>query len=531
MPIFSLPNKTGIGSIGKSAFDFIDFLSDSGQAYWQILPIQPPAKANSPYLSFSASAGDPNLIDLEWLVGDGHLTQQDLENCGVTSAATDVVGANREHSPYPSGKINYDNVNSSRKKVFAILYDKFFPNPPEEYLKFIEDEKIWLNNFSLFMAIRWVLAKRLEIDDLEDERVALWNWPDKFKLRDLQALAEFKKNHTYEINYFKMQQYCFFMQWKTLQDYAHKKGIQIIGDIPFYVALDSCDAWSDHKIFKMNDDFSVNTFSGCPPNKSNNKDSVGQVWDSPVYDWDYLKSTNYKWWTGRLLAALNLYDIIRIDHFKGFESYYCVDAKTRNPLTGHYEDGPGMDFWNTAAKELGYNDPSEMPIFAEDLGIITPPLQKLLHDTGFHGMKILQFAFNNTRKAKQYIGPNRFKAREMYLPHNITPNKVAYVGTHDNNTLKGWIDNIHESVLKNAQNYFEEKNPNRLFDKMLMSIVNSDSNTCILSAQDLLKLGADARNNTPGTMHINWMWQMTEMEMRQLDADWLLKITKEAGRL
>lgn len=520
MPIFSLPSNSGIGTLGEGAYEFIRFLKKSGQRYWQILPICPPAKADSPYLSYSARAGNPYFIDLDWLVGDGWISKDDLEEAGIKSSPVDYAASKKWNSPYASGKIDYEYVRESRAKIFSTLYKNFFSNIPDEYFHFCIENKGWLDDYALFMTL-------LEYHEFKE----LYDWEDKYKYRDTKALKEFSKKRESTLNYYKMLQFFFFTQWRSLQNYAHKNNIKIIGDIPLYVALTSADAWVDPKIFDISENFEIATFSGCPPNKANRKDSVGQIWDSPVYDWKYLKDTNYKWWIDRLKSALDLYDIIRIDHFKGFESYYNIDAKTRDSLNGIWKKGPGYEFWDIVSKKLGYSSCADLPIFAEDLGIITPPLQKLLSDCQFEGMKVLQYAFNETKHADLYLPKNKTKNKNKYLPCNYEKNYVAYIGTHDNTSLKGWMDTVREDVLQNALNYYSAKNKDELFDKMINDLLSSKAVISILTPQDLLKLGHDSMTNNPGTVGTNWKWQLTQEEFENLDDKKLLKMTKEYERI
>lgn len=519
MPIFSLPSENGIGSMGESAFEFIRFLKKSGQKYWQILPICPPAKADSPYLSYSARAGNPYLIDIDWLIGDGWITKQDAINAGVSPASAAKAQAKIANSPFASAKINYEQVKTSRNKLFSVLHKNFFSKVPKDFYDFCEEQSDWLHDYALFMTI----LRQYNYSELCD-------WPDELKFRHPKALNEFAKNHSQEIKYHKMLQYFFYQQWRCLQKYAHENDIKIIGDIPFYVALLSADAWVEPKIFNINDDFSVSVFSGCPPNKENNKKSTGQVWDGPVYNWQYLKKHNYKWWINRIKNALNLYDIIRIDHFKGFEKYYNVPAETRDATRGYWEKGPGIDFWYEAAKQLNFSSVSDMPIFAEDLGIYTPELKQLVENCKFEGIKVLHYAFNEIKNAKKYIGEERKSFKNKYLPHNFTKNFVAYIGTHDTNTTLGFLQQAHPDVLKNCQNYYEEKQNEKLLNLMIESIMHSQANICILLVQDLLKLAQDARINTPGTVGINWQWQLTKQQFNQLNPQKLLEMTKNSER-
>lgn len=520
MPIFSLPSNNGIGTLGEGAYEFIRFLKKSGQKYWQILPVCPPAKADSPYLSYSSRAGNPYFIDIDWLIGDGWIKEKDAIESGIKPAKLAKKAAKEAGSKLASKKINYKQIKKSRDKIFAILFKNFFKNVPQEYIEFCETHNDWLDDYALFMCL---------LDYHKHKELP--QWEDKYKYRDQKALDKFEKKRKKEIDYQKMLQFFFYTQWRSLQKFAHKNNIKIIGDIPLYVALTSADAWVDPKIFQITEDFSASIYSGCPPNKSHNKKSKGQVWDTPVYNWEYLKSNNYKWWVNRLSTALDLYDIIRIDHFKGFEKYYNIDAKTRDPKTGEWKKGPGFDFWKNVAPQLGYKKVSDLPIFAEDLGIYTPELKKLVKKCKFEGMKVIQYAFNETKIAHMYEGKNRKKNKNMYIPKNYTKPFVAYLGTHDTNTLIGYINEALPEVLKNCQNYYEETDPQKLAKIMICDSMKSKANICILLIQDLLELAQDARINTPGTVGINWMWQLSDEQFKNLDAQKLYELTKKYERL
>lgn len=506
--------------MGKNAYDFIRFLRKSGQKYWQILPICPPAKADSPYLSYCSRAGNPNLIDIDWLLGDGWLTLEEIEQAGIIPAKTDIEGAKNAGSPLPSCKINYKQINQSRNKIFATLFNNFFKNPASDYDKFCDSHRDWLHDYALFMT----LLKEFNYAELA-------SWPDEYKYRDKAALNKYSDEHKKEIDYYKMLQYFFYTQWRSLQKFAKENDIKIIGDIPLYVALTSADAWVDPHIFQINKDFSISTYSGCPANKANRRESTGQVWDSPVYDWEYLASTNYKWWINRLRDSLDLYDIIRIDHFKGFERYYNISADDKNPANGVWKKGPGFKFWENAAEQLGFDHVSDIPVFAEDLGIYTPELKELVNSCKFEGMKVLQYAFNNTKQADLYIGDNRANNDNKYLPQNYEKPFVSYVGTHDTNTLMGYINTTKPDVITNCKNYYEETDKYKLHKKMIEDCMNSKANICILMIQDLLELAQDALINVPGTTGTNWMWELTFEQFESLKSDKLFELTEKYERI
>ena len=407
MHIASLPGKYGIGTFGKSAYEFCDFLEESGQKYWQILPLGQTSYGDSPYQAFSAFAGNPYFIDLDILQKKGLLSKEDYENVNF--------GEDPE-------VIDYGLMFTEKMKVLRKAYSNFKIEGNEEFEKFVLEEEKWLDDYSLFMALKY------------NFNFASWNsWDEKLKKRDEECIDKYKDELKDEINYWKFIQYEFFGQWEKLKKYVNEKNIKIIGDIPIYIANDSADVWSNPEVFLLDEEtFDPIKVSGCPPDAFS---ETGQLWGNPIYDWDYLEETEYEWWINRIDASLKLYDVLRIDHFRGFEAYWAVPYGEKTAQNGKWVKGPGIKLFNAIKDKLG-----EIDIIAEDLGYLTQETLDFKKETGFPGMKIIQFAFGGD-------------SGNPYLPHNYEKNCVAYTGTHDNDTVRGWLEvsGSEEEVKKGSR--------------------------------------------------------------------------------
>ena len=484
MHISSLPGNTGIGTLGKHSYDFVDFLKKSGQTYWQILPICPTSYGDSPYQSFSTFAGNPYFIDFELLEKDGYLSAKDYENrdWGDTESYVD-----------------YGKLYIERNKVFEIIQSNFEKKIPADYEDFCEKNKYWLDDFALFMAIKD-----------KHNGIAFDYWEEDIRCRKPEAVKKWTKDCKHRIEYYKILQYLFYHQWFLLKDYANKNGIYIIGDIPIYVAADSADVWTNPENFILDENNRPIEVAGCPPDGFS---ADGQLWGNPVYDWKAMKKNNYKWWKARLAASLKIYDVIRIDHFRGFDSFYAIPYGSKNAKIGEWKDGPGIDLFNELKKEFG-----EMQIIAEDLGFLTDSVRKLLKDSGYPGMKVLQFAFDSRDGGNDY------------LPVKYEKNTVVYTGTHDNDTIKGWMNAANPSDIDFAMDYLRITDKSKLPSELMLAGLSSVSNTCILTMQDLIGLGSEARMNTPSTVGNNWKWRAKENQINDDIASWLLKYTKIYGR-
>ena len=483
MPVFSLASKGGIGAFGKEAYRFVDFLEKAGQSWWQILPLNPTNFGDSPYQSFSSYAGNPYFIDPEFLVEEGLLTNEELDSFDF--------GDN-------PNEIDYEKLYNNRYKMLELAFSRFIVDT--DYSKFCSENAYWLNEYALFMALKSQNAN------------ASWNcWPQALKEKKAADIKKATAQNEQAINFHKFIQYKFSCQWFKLKEYANGKGIGIIGDIPIYVALDSSDVWSEPDQFQLDNDMNPSAVAGCPPDAFAEE---GQLWGNPLYDWKKMKSENFAWWKRRLGYALKLYDMVRIDHFRGFESYWSVPFEAKTAKGGKWIKGPDYALFKELKNEFG----EDVPIIAEDLGFLTPKIHLMLKKCGFPGMKVLQFAFSNGEDSE-------------YLPHNYSKNCVVYTGTHDNDTVLGWAENISEADLEMAKKYLNAKDNEGLNWNMIRAAQMSVADTCILTMQDLIGLKSEGRINTPSTLGENWKWRISDGCIN----DWLAKIlydkTKESFRL
>ena len=485
LPISSLPSAYGIGCFSKEAYEFVDFLAESRQTYWQVLPMGPTGYGDSPYQSFSTFAGNPYFVDFEEFIEKKWLTKKECEKCDW--------GSDSENVDY--GKV-YQNRFRLLKKAFA----KSGIENDHSFKKFVKANAWWLDDYALFMALK---------ENFGGKSYSLW--PSDIKKHNKSAVKKYAADPKYsdEVMCYRFIQYFFFRQWRKLKEYANEKGVKIVGDIPLYVAYDSADTWSHPELFKLDKNADPTGVAGCPPDYFS---ATGQLWGNPLYDWDYHKKTGYAWWMKRLSACFELYDVVRIDHFRGFESYYNIPFGDPTAEFGHWEKGPGIDFFNTIKKKLG-----DHRIIAEDLGFLTPAVHKLVKKTGFPGMKILGFAFDGNES-------------NDYLPHNYTKNCIVYTGTHDNDTALGWYKNASASDKKYARDYLGIKS-GKDFDQALIRLaMGSVADICIIPMQDHLSLGSEARINTPSTLGGNWTWRMkSDIYTKEL-ASRIAAVTKLFGR-
>lgn len=481
--ISSLPGPYGIGTLGKYAREFVDFLDDSGQTYWQMLPVGPTGYGDSPYQSFSTFAGNPYFIDLDMLVEDGLLTQEEIESIIKVEDDTSV---------------DYGRLYIERYEVLRMAFDKFDLNSVE-FINFVEENRLWLDNYSMFMSIKE------HFDRIQ------WNmWPDDYKYRNKETLIKFKEQHIDEINFQKFLQYKFFEQWYLLKSYCNEKGIRIIGDLPIYVAEDSSDLWSNPEFFQLNEDLTLKYVGGCPPDGFSDD---GQLWGNPVYNWEKLEEDNYKWWVNRLGGNLKIFDVIRLDHFRGFESYWSIPGGDDTAKFGTWVKGPGIKLFNKIKEALG-----EISIIAEDLGYMTEEVHNFREATGFPSMKVLQFAFDPL-------------ANSDYLPHNYVDNCVVYTGTHDNDTIQGWVKNAREEEIELATKYFNITKEETFNWGLIRGAMTSVANTAIFQMQDFLFLGNEARMNNPGTLGDNWKWRMEAEDYSFETSKILRELTRISGRM
>lgn len=474
--ISSLPSRFGIGTLGREAFAFVDFLVSAGQKYWQMLPLTPTGFGDSPYQSFSAFAGNPYFIDLELLCDEGLLKE-------------DEISQNAHADPE---RVDYGALYESRTAVLKKAFERFAPN--EEFELFCAENEHWLEDYALFSAIKNSLGGK-----------PWYEWTAGLKARDPKALESVRPLLKDEILFCKAVQFWLFTQWKGLKNYAAEKGISIIGDLPIYVARDSADVWAQPELFKLSEDGEPELVAGVPPDGFNSK---GQLWGNPVFDWEYMRADGYRWWIRRAEHSMKLFDRLRIDHFRGFASYYAVPAGMTDAVNGRWYKGAGEELFEKLEAALGRLD-----IIAEDLGYIDDGVISLLEKTGFPGMKILQFAFDSRENSD-------------YLPHNYPKNCVAYIGTHDNDTLLGWFSHAPRADVAFAKEYLRLNEAEGLVNGVIKSLLACTADTVIITMQDLLELGGEARMNTPSTLGGNWCWRMLPEAASSELAEKLLRLTR-----
>ncbi|AFY70849.1 4-alpha-glucanotransferase [Thalassoporum mexicanum PCC 7367] len=457
----SLPGGHGIGDLGKAAYEFVDFLEKSGQKLWQVLPLGPTGFGNSPYMSFSAIAGNSFLISLDLLAEKGLLEQADFG----------------EIPDFPTTTIDFELTKSYKGKLLKIAYERFMKEPPSEFKTFCDQQADWLDNYAMFMAI------------LEANKGASWHkWEKSIAKRDPVAMQTQTKLHKYKINLHKFLQYEFYCQWHQLREYANDKGIQIIGDIPVYVAHNSADVWANPQIFELNPEtFEPALMAGVPPDYFS---ETGQLWGNPVYDWKYLQKTDFAWWVKRFKFLLQFVDYIRIDHFRGFEAYWQVEEGETVATNGKWVKAPGAELFTTIRKKLG-----KLPIIAENLGVITDEVEALRHQFGFPGMQVLMFAWDGN-----FVD-------NPHLPHTFEKISLVYTGTHDNDTTGGWWERVEDYQKHNLYKYLGHQLIEDIHWTFIRIALASIADLAIMPLQDVFGLNNVARMNKPGTPDNNWAWR------------------------
>ena len=485
LPIASLPSPYGIGGFSKEAYEFIDLLEETGQKLWQILPLGPTSYGDSPYQSFSTFAGNPYFIDLDTLAEKGWLTKEACE-------ASDY-GDNESY-------IDYGRIYNSR---FVLLKQAFLNSDilsDEKFTEFCKANQHWLPDYALYMALK-----------NQNDGKSWIEWEEEIRLRKPEAVEYYKKELEEECNFYEFLQYEFHEQWTKVKEYAHEKGIQIVGDVPIYVAFDSADTWANPELFQLDEKNLPLGVAGCPPDAFS---ATGQLWGNPLYNWAYHKKTGYDWWLKRIAYCFDLYDIVRIDHFRGFDEYYSIPYGDETAVNGHWEKGPGMDLFNTVKEKLG-----ELDIIAEDLGFLTESVFQLLKDSGYPGMKVLQFAFDPSEDSD-------------YLTYKYQRNCVVYTGTHDNDTTAGWFEKLSDGdreVALRYMNSFYTPKEEQHWDLIALAM-RSTADTCIIPVQVFLGLGSEARINMPSTLGDNWKWRMTKGAFSEELKEKIRRMTKLYGR-
>lgn len=488
LPVFSLPSKYGIGCFSKEAYEFVDFLANARQTYWQILPLGPTSYGDSPYQSFSTFAGNPYFISLEDLVKEGLLTDKECENS--------EYGSMKNH-------IDYGILYRNRFLLLRKAYSRAKLENNEDYETFLQKNSYWIHDYALFMSIK------NKFDD-----VSFSEWDEDIRMREPEAVARYEKELSADIGFYKFLQFKFMEQWTKLKTYANAKNIKIIGDIPIYVSGDSSDVWANPTLFELDEKKNMTSVAGCPPDGFS---ADGQLWGNPLYRWDYHESTDFSWWKLRMQKCKELYDVIRIDHFRGFDEYYSIPADQKDAKNGCWKKGPGIKLFNALKDTL-----KDTRIIAEDLGFITDSVRQLVKDTGYPNMKVLEFAFD-----ERDAGDGG-----AFLPHNYAQNAVVYTGTHDNETIVGWLDEILAADLQRVKDYVDYQGDDKdiLTDRMIRLAHGCVANTCIIPLQDYLHLDNQARINKPSTLGNNWVWRMNIEDLSPELAEQIGKLTKTYGR-
>ncbi len=485
MHISSLPGKYGIGTLGKSAYEFADFLKRSKQAYWQLLPLGPTSFGDSPYQSFSTFAGNPYFIDLETLVSEGLLLKAELDACDW--------GDNEE-------LVDYGKVYGARFDMLRIAYSRGYGKCEAEVCAFAEENSQWIYDYAFYMALKKHFSMRSWLK-WDDERI---------RGREPEAMKEYSVLLKDDIRFFTFIQYLFFKQWKKLHAYVKSLGIRLIGDLPIYVPFDSSDVWACPKDFLLDSKLRPSVVGGVPPDYFS---ADGQLWGTPLYDWAYMKKDGFAWWKRRIGAAAKLYDVIRIDHFRGLESYWEIPFGAATAREGRWVKGPGMEFINIIKREF-----PTLNIIAEDLGYLTADVREMVKQSGFPGMKVLQFAFDSREPSN-------------YLPHTYSPNCVCFTGTHDNTTAAGWFTDAYAGDVAYAHEYLGLTSADDKSLELIRAGMASVAELFMAQMQDYLGLGGEYRMNTPGTLGgTNWRWRMKNDAATDELADRIARMTVIYGR-
>ena len=461
LPVFSLPSNYGIGTIGKAAYDFIDFLHSAKQAYWQILPVGSTGFGDSPYRSFSTYAGNPYFIDLDLLIKDGLISKEDVDGFDW--------GNDRE-------KIDYGKIYNAKFAILEMAYKNGIEKDREKYEKFKEENRSWLGDYSLFMAVK----KHFDFKPRTQ-------WPEAdISRHEKTACDKYREVLKTDVEMYGYIQYLFFDQWENLRRYANEKGVKLIGDLPIYVAEDSVDVWSCPQEFQLDENLVPTEVAGCPPDGFS---ATGQLWGNPLFDWDAMAATGYRWWVRRIRHLCSIYDVLRIDHFRGFAGYYAIPYGDKTAENGRWRTGPGYALFATVKKELG-----SPRIIAEDLGFLTDDVRALLKECAYPGMKVLEFAFDSRDGGD-------------YRPHSYPTNCVAYTGTHDNEPVQGWFATADKTDTDRAVEYLNLTKKEGYHWGMMRGVWASTADLAVVQAQDVLGLGHESRMNTPSTLGGNWCWR------------------------
>ncbi len=491
LSVTSLPSRYGIGCFDQAAYDFVDWLEKAGQRYWQILPLGATSHGgsdDSPYQAYSAFAGNPYMISLDELIEEGVLTREECEEVDF--------GTN-------PGKVDFDKLHENRFRLLRLAYQRSQISYNPAFTDFCRNNYWWLNDYALFMALKGFFKE-----------APFRSWPEDIRMHWDFAVDYYNRVLYFDIEFHKYMQFQFMQQWRKLKDYANAKHIQIVGDIPIYVSPDGADVWAHPELFQLDEHNAPTAIAGCPPDSFA---ADGQVWGNPLYRWDYHRSTGYQWWVTRMWHSFQLYDVVRIDHFRGFDQYFSIPAGENTAKNGHWEDGPGMDLFDTIRQRLG-----DVNVIAEDLGLMTEGVRKLVRQSGYPNMKVLQFAVN----------PEDVSASNDYWPHNYNANCVVYTGTHDNETLFGWYEGLSPEAKKQVRSYlYNFHTPDKEMYKALIQLtMASVAKDCIIPIQDYLGLDNQSRMNQPGTVGFNWRWRLKPGLLTEKLAQQVLAVTMLTNR-
>lgn len=483
LSVSSLPSPYGIGAFGAAAYRFVDFLVEARQSHWQILPLGCTGYADSPYQSFSTFAGNPYFIDLDLLCDEGLLTPNEC-------SGVDWGGDAR--------RVDYGALHEHRFNVLYLAYGRF-DKTSDAFKDFCDKQAYWLDDFALFMALKHAQGG-----------VSWQQWPQPYRLRQPKEMAGFAARHTDEIGFWRFTQFQFFKQWHRLKAYANRRGVTLIGDLPIYVADDSADVWANPALFALDDDRRPLLVAGVPPDAFS---ADGQLWGNPVYNWDEMARRGYDWWIARMRMACDTCDIVRLDHFRGVEQYYVLPAGAANAVGGSWRQGPGMALFEALQAALG-----PLPLIAENLGYLTHGTRQLHDDSGYPGMRVLQFGFS----AGDHDNEN--------LPHNVGVNNVVYAGTHDNDTTAGWLAALPPADRAHLLDYLGIRDGAGLVWQLLRAVLATHARCAVLTMQDCLQLGPEARMNTPSTLDGNWQWRALDSDFDPTLAKRLAQMTQLYGR-
>lgn len=503
--ITSLPDTPGIGTMGKPAYDFADWLASAGQSLWQVLPLGPTGYGDSPYASFSTFAGNPLLIDLDMLA----------ENGWAEPAAIVPPDYIKRNGPVDYGSVVWWKIPLLYRCARYFL-DHCTPADRAAYEAFKNDNQDWLNRFADYTSIKKVYDAKAQEEGVSGE-ASTWNrfWPKELASCDPAAVSAWDAAHVADIEEIKAIQFFFSVQWQALKAYANKKGISIIGDIPIFVAADSADVWANQRFFQLDKNGRQIAQAGVPPDYFS---ATGQLWGNPLYDWPAMKADNYSWWISRIRSMLKKVDFIRVDHFRGFESYWAVPAGEKTAVNGKWEKSPGFDFFREVKNRLG-----DLPFLAEDLGFVTKEVRELRDGCGLPGMKVLQFAFNKNEAGKEGY-------TNAFLPHMYPQNCLVCTGTHDNDTMQGWLDSASAEDIRMILDYFDVPESTPLTPLIVRAGFLSVAKFAVFPLQDIYALGSETRMNEPSTLGKNWTWRMGREHMDPGKAAWLDRLSVYSAR-